>query len=152
MPTAPEPVTASFRFSTDMLARLGEELNPEIDQGLLELVRNAWDEDAPSCRVSLNDVTEPGGTVVVSDDGVGMSADEIVDGWLVLGRSGKSKARTSPGGRLVIGDKGLGRLAALRLGQEAVLRTRPAGQGVEHTVVCRGTGSVRPRSLRRSPS
>lgn len=38
--------TEHLRFSTEMLRRLGEELNPHPDQGVLELVRNAYDADA----------------------------------------------------------------------------------------------------------
>jgi hypothetical protein len=40
---------ANFRFATDILRRLGEELNPNIDQGILELVKNAYDADARTC-------------------------------------------------------------------------------------------------------
>ena len=38
--------TEHLRFSTEMLRRLGEELNPHPDQGILELVRNAYDAEA----------------------------------------------------------------------------------------------------------
>ena len=33
--------TARIRFSTEILKRLGEELNPSLDKGVLELVKNA---------------------------------------------------------------------------------------------------------------
>ena len=36
---------ARFRFATDILRRLGEELNPSLDHGVLELVKNAHDVD-----------------------------------------------------------------------------------------------------------
>ena len=84
----------NFRFSTDILRRLGEELNPSPDQGILELVKNAYDADARVCSIELSDTDRSGGTVTVTDDGDGMTAAEIRDGWLVLGRSRK-KRRTS---------------------------------------------------------
>lgn len=115
-----------IRFAADVLRRLGEELNPSIDQGIIELVKNAFDADANTCIVELENVETPGGTVIVSDDGRGMTRKEITDGWLVLGRSIKEPQKRTRKGRLPAGSKGLGRLAALRLGHKAKLRTRPS--------------------------
>jgi signal transduction histidine kinase len=120
--------TVRIRFAADVLRRLGEELNPSIDQGIIELVKNAFDADANTCVVELHDVESSGGTVVVSDDGRGMTPEEIKDGWLVLGRSIKDPQKRTGKGRLPAGSKGLGRLAALRLGHKATMRTRPASQ------------------------
>ncbi len=123
-----------LRFASSILARLGEELVPDPDQGLLELARNAYDAGATSCVIDLVGAKSAGGTIVVSDDGDGMTHDDIVEGFLVLGRSRKSR-RERRRGRLPVGEKGLGRLAALRLGDKAVLRTRPKGGDVEHVLV-----------------
>ena len=79
---------ASIRFASDILRRLGEELNPSPDQSILELVKNAYDADARRCRVELIETELPGGTVRITDDGVGMPLDSILNGWLVVGRSG----------------------------------------------------------------
>jgi signal transduction histidine kinase len=114
-----------LRFSTDMLRRLGEELNPLPDQGLLELVKNAYDADAHTCRITLEATDQPGGAVTVEDDGDGMDDQAIANGWLVLGRSPKSTPTTTRLGRTPAGSKGLGRLAALRMGTRAQLATRP---------------------------
>jgi signal transduction histidine kinase len=121
----PENREASFRFSTEILRRLGEELNPNPHQGILELVKNAYDADAQVCRIELIDVEKEGGRVVITDDGHGMTGDAIRDGWLVLGRSGKSAVVRTLAGRLPAGSKGLGRLAALRLGNMADLVSYP---------------------------
>ena len=45
-----------LRFSPDILRRLGEELVPQIEQGIVELVRNSYDADAVNCRVELEGV------------------------------------------------------------------------------------------------
>ena len=50
-----------LRLSTDLLSRLGEELNQGADQGILELVRNAYDADATTCTVTLEGVGKAGG-------------------------------------------------------------------------------------------
>lgn len=126
-----------LRFAPEVLQRLGEELNPSPEQGILELVRNAYDADATKCTVKLTKVSRAGGTLRINDDGAGMTAKELRDAWLVLGSSSKDPhARTEQHDRLPVGSKGLGRLAALRLGKSAELRTRSEAEpGREHLVV-----------------
>jgi signal transduction histidine kinase len=117
-----------MRFASDILRRLGEELNPSPDQGIVELAKNAYDADARRCVIELRNVGDPGGTIRVADNGVGMAADEILSGWLVLGRSKKNIRELTELGRVPAGNKGLGRLAALRLGRRVGLLTRPRGE------------------------
>jgi len=124
-----------MKVSTGILARLGEELTPDPDQGIMELVRNAYDADATECRIEI--LGEQGKTsVIISDNGVGMDVSGIDLGWLVLGKSKKAEHRLTPKGRVAVGDKGLGRLAALRMGKEALLVTRPANQpGTQYEIM-----------------
>jgi signal transduction histidine kinase len=130
-------VSEHLRFAPDVLRRLGEELNPSPEQGILELVRNAYDADAARCTVELMDVAGSGGKLLITDDGLGMTIKQLRHSWLVLGHSSKSRhERTGQFERLQVGSKGLGRLAALRLGPVAKLRTRPASKpGTEYTLV-----------------
>ena len=117
--------TARIRFSTEILKRLGEELNPSLDKGVLELVKNAYDADATKCTVELQSTDAAGGVVLVKDNGNGMSTDDITNGWLVLGKSTKTQQRKTRLGRIPAGSKGLGRLAALRMGKRALMTTFP---------------------------
>ncbi|MCY3959463.1 MAG: ATP-binding protein [Chloroflexi bacterium] len=127
--------SATFRFSTDILQRLGEELITGLDQGIVELVKNSYDADALTCTVELSGTEDLGGRVVITDDGDGMSASDIRDGWLVLGRSRKDPGSLTRRNRLPAGSKGLGRLGALRLGERALLVTRPIDEpGIEYSV------------------
>ncbi|HCN75878.1 MAG TPA: histidine kinase [Verrucomicrobiales bacterium] len=127
-PPAQEPTSERLRFSTAVLRLLGEELNPSPDQGILELIKNSYDADAKHCSVELKGVHIKGGSIVLKDDGVGMTAEEIRNGWLIVGDSMKSRSETSPSGRLLVGSKGLGRLGALRLGRKVELTTRPKSE------------------------
>ena len=120
--------TARIRFSADILRRLGEELNPHLDKGIVELVKNSYDADATWCRIEMSGTGGAGGTIIVTDNGDGMTPAEIERGWLVLGRSTKNAARRTRLGRIPAGSKGLGRLAALRMGSHALLSTRPRKQ------------------------
>lgn len=116
---------AQLRFSTDILSRLGEELNPNPDQGILELVKNSYDADSIKCSIELLDTSLPGGTIHIIDDGDGMDVEGIKNGWLLLGKSTKFVKENTSLGRIPAGSKGLGRLAALRMGKIARLITRP---------------------------
>jgi len=116
---------ASFRFSSNILRRLGEELTPDPSKGLIELIKNSYDADATQCKVELMNTNVPGGSIIISDDGNGMGADEIRDGWLVLGRSIKETEKRTKLGRRPVGNKGLGRLAALRMGADTTLTSIP---------------------------
>ncbi|TYQ23221.1 histidine kinase [Pseudanabaena sp. UWO311] len=125
-----------FKFSPSILSRLGEELIPNPDQGILELVKNSYDADATICEIELFNTEEIGGSIVISDNGMGMDLETLQSGWLVIGKSEKEGAsdRTSLD-RLRVGSKGLGRLAALRLGTHVELATRPKSQpNIEYSV------------------
>jgi len=125
-----------FKFSPSILSRLGEELIPNPDQGILELVKNSYDADATICEIELLNTEEIGGSIVISDNGMGMDLETLQSGWLVIGKSEKEGAsdRTSLD-RLRVGSKGLGRLAALRLGTHVELATRPKSQpNIEYSV------------------
>ena len=118
-----------IKFAPDTLARLGEELIPNPDQGIIELVRNSYDADASTCAVDFSQA-DTKSIITIKDTGDGMDLDAIRNGWFVLGHSAKAddtNKRTRKG-RLPVGDKGLGRLAALRMGRSAILETRPKSQ------------------------
>ncbi|RYZ73394.1 MAG: hypothetical protein EOP09_01965 [Proteobacteria bacterium] len=125
-----------LRFSSAVLKLLGEELNPSPNQGIVELVKNAYDADATWCVVELEGEHLPRGTLRIRDNGEGMSADDIRSGWLIVGESKKENTHFSKRNkRLFVGSKGLGRLAALRLGRKAILITRPRDQEkIEHLI------------------
>jgi signal transduction histidine kinase len=113
-------VKSNLRFSPDILIRLGEELVPNPTDGLLELVKNAYDADASFCAIKIEKHT-----IRIEDDGDGMTDSDIEKGWLLIGGSRKDAKHPTALGRIPVGNKGLGRLAALRLGNKATLVSRP---------------------------
>ncbi|QIL69099.1 histidine kinase [Diaphorobacter sp. HDW4B] len=65
----------------------------------------------------------------ISDTGVGMSADELSDRFLVIGTPGKllAKRTANPGDSPLLGEKGIGRLSMMRLGNVATVRSAKKG-------------------------
>ncbi|MEQ9372353.1 MAG: ATP-binding protein [Coleofasciculus chthonoplastes F3-SA18-01] len=124
-----------FKFSPNILNRLGQELIPNPDQGIIELVKNSYDADATQCTVELINTDTTGGSILISDNGIGMDLAAISEGWFVLGRSKKAAREPTSLGRLPVGDKGLGRLAALKQGSKVQLKTRPKNKpAVEYSL------------------
>jgi len=74
-------------------------------------------------------------TLVVSDDGIGMSLETVLGAWFEPGTVLKKKAERSPGGRLYQGAKGVGRFAAARLAQSLYLETKTEGSSEGVTVL-----------------
>lgn len=129
-----DTTSTGFRFAPSILTRLGEELVPNLDQAIIELIRNSYDADATICNIEIKDDPANGGTIVLSDDGTGMLEEHVVNNWLVLGGSTKTSSKLTPGGRRTVGDKGLGRLAALRAGSQASMITRHVSQDADAAV------------------
>lgn len=120
----------NLRFSPDILVRLGEELVPNPTDGLLELVKNAYDADASFCTLKTAKHV-----IHIEDDGDGMTEQDIVQGWLLIGGSKKDAKEPTGLGRVPVGNKGLGRLAALRLGRKCTLVSRPKAEpGTEYRI------------------
>ena len=112
-----------------MLQLLGDELIATDRLAVFELVKNAYDADANKAIVTLNLNGEDDPSILVRDDGSGMTLDDIQNVWLVPGDEHRKKQReegrrTPRHGRLPLGEKGLGRFAVHKLGNSIQLVTR----------------------------
>ena len=110
-----------------MVDLLGTQQIANCPTAISELFKNAY--DAYARRVML-DVAPEDGYAILWDDGVGMTEDELLKRWLVVGAAGKQKLRSSlkpPEGmaqRPIQGEKGIGRLAISTLGDTLLLISR----------------------------
>ena len=135
----PEVETGELSFSVDagLLFQLGEQLVARRSIALSELIKNAYDADATRVDVLLEDVTKEGGTILVQDDGHGMTFERVRDSWMQVATPTKIDEPYSPSGRTRTGAKGVGRFAARRLGDRLTLVTvaqRKGGRREEVTV------------------
>ncbi len=93
------------------------------ETALSELVKNAYDADATIVIVDIAPKSL-GNYIEITDDGTGMSHEDIVQGFMRLATSEKISHPLSPlYHRRRAGRKGVGRLAAERLGEKLILTT-----------------------------
>jgi hypothetical protein len=122
----------SFEVRPRILSILGDQLLRSPSLAVFELVKNAYDADATTCKVTLENPNDPDSAmIVVEDNGCGMDAKTIKEAWMVIAtdfrdKQKKKNLKTSKG-RVVLGEKGLGRLAVHKLGRKLNLITRMKG-------------------------
>ena len=121
-----------FRPRARILQLLGDELIGSPRLAVFELVKNAYDADAEIVRVVLENIESSDASIVVEDDGEGMTLEVIRDIWLVPGHDHRAKQRKAlkrtKFNRLPLGEKGVGRFAAHKLGNGIELVTRAKEQ------------------------
>lgn len=108
----------SFTASPRILAHLGEELIKSENIALIELVKNSYDADATECSVLFN-ISEKNldqNNIVILDNGIGMTYEDIKNKWAVIGTDSKKDVKPSKLGRYPLGEKGIGRLGVHKLG------------------------------------
>lgn len=113
--------TLSFRTQARTVDHLGREQIADCPTAISELWKNAY--DAYARNVSLHVFDDPEPVAAVFDDGHGMSYDEFVNRWLVVGTDSKFDKSVSDDAdrdglprRTKQGQKGIGRLSSANLG------------------------------------
>jgi signal transduction histidine kinase len=118
------PGQLHFAVDAALLFELGERLVARRSIALAELLKNAYDADASEVVVTFQDVTSTGGTIVVCDNGNGMSLDVVRRDWMRIATTNKvTRPRSARYGRLTTGAKGVGRFAARKLARYVMLDT-----------------------------
>ncbi len=125
---------AHFSFSPRILEHLGISAYNSVRKCLGELVANAYDADAHEIRISLPDVIDENALITISDDGVGMSAEDLRTKYLYVGRDRREGGDRTSEGRLIIGSKGIGKLAGFGIASRIRLTTRHNGKQSQITI------------------
>ncbi|QIS21764.1 ATP-binding protein [Nocardia terpenica] len=152
----PDDHKYTMRISRLAIDKLGIKLYDRVSAVLAELIANSYDADATLVQVTLpwgvtlagtvRAAEEPQYEIIVTDNGHGMTADEVNQHYLMVGsdrrlRTGSDLSRERR--RPVMGRKGIGKLAAfgicrtievLTVGSGSTDRT-PAGWPVSHIVM-----------------
>lgn len=116
--------SASFSVNASIIRRLGRELMASQETALAELVKNSFDADSTTVKVIFSGTEKAGGRLIIEDNGVGMTPEQVKDGFLRIASDLKEIARRSSRyERKRAGQKGIGRFAVERLGQKLTLIT-----------------------------
>lgn len=116
-----------IRFSIDagLINRLGKELVGRHETAVSELVKNAYDADATEVNLIFEKAWQTGGILHIEDNGVGMTRNQLVNGFMRLSSSEKIHNPVSEKyERIRAGKKGIGRFATQRLGKKLTIITQ----------------------------
>lgn len=119
--------TDNVRFSVDagIIDRLGKELVAKHETAVSELVKNAYDADATKVQIIFKESYIKGGSLQISDNGLGMTREQLINGFMRLSSSEKLHFPRSPRfNRKRAGKKGIGRFSAQRLGNRLTIVTQ----------------------------
>jgi RecB family endonuclease NucS len=104
-----------MRYAGGLVRHLGLQMYSGTVPAVAELIANAWDADATrvDVQIPLDEPITENSEVRVTDNGSGMTFDDVNDAYLVLGRDRRIATQSSftKGGRRVMGRKGIGKLA-----------------------------------------
>jgi signal transduction histidine kinase len=113
--------TIPFQVEARLLQELGERLVAKPEVALVELIKNAYDADSPSCEVVIE---KPRNILTITDQGHGLTFNEFATKWMRIATSAKVEQRLSRTyKRRLTGAKGIGRFAVRYLGSYLTLIT-----------------------------
>jgi signal transduction histidine kinase len=117
-----------------LLTMLGDQLIKNERVALVEIIKNSYDADASWARVVFENFDAnydllPGASIVIEDDGEGMTREVLREHWVSpatpVKKLTKASDDTTSKGRKIQGEKGIGRFAILKLGRKVEIVTRP---------------------------
>ncbi len=120
-----DPEFIRFTVDAGLISRLGRELVAKQETAVSELVKNAFDADASRARLTFIDCDRRGGRLIITDDGHGMTREQLINGFMRLSSTDKIHNPISPRyKRTRAGKKGIGRFVAQRLGEKLIVITQ----------------------------
>jgi len=130
---------AKFRTKARAVELLGKGQIADLPTAISELWKNGYDAyaDHLSCSLFLKGYKNSENPLfVLSDDGVGMSQNDLFEKWIVLGTDSKSRGltmtrredRLGKEPRIPMGEKGIGRLSVAYLGSQMLMLTKKINQ------------------------
>ena len=127
-----------FKISSALKTIIGGELITDDFIAIFELVKNSFDAHAENVEVKFENLRDPRkASIIIKDDGKGMTENDLVEKWLHVAYSGKRDLSEDAGIRNLsdyrekikhkstyAGAKGIGRFSCDRLGRHLLVYTR----------------------------
>ena len=132
--------TLSFKVSAGLKNLIGRDLISDKYIAVFELVKNSYDAGASNVKISYLVSDAGAGKIIVSDNGSGMTYNDIIQKWLFVAYSEKKPQNRLKSSyreeikREVAGAKGVGRFSCDRLGASLQLITKTKEENQAHVV------------------
>jgi len=112
----------TMKFDPLIIDDLGAKLYSTLPPIISELIANGYDACAHNVWIELFG-DDKDKSIIIRDDGIGMSFDDVDDKYLLIGRKRREEKKDSKCDRLPIGKKGLGKLAFFGVAKNALIET-----------------------------
>lgn len=138
---AQNPYKHKRKFNITVLGRtlehLGVQMYKRRDVAIAELVANCWDAGAKEVHIQIpkeGEYDRDCSSILITDDGVGMTDDQVQDEYLVVGRNRRRDDGEVVNDRPVMGRKGIGKLAGFGIATTMTVITWRDGIATELTL------------------
>ncbi len=121
-----------MEYDAGTIKHLGLQMYSTLPPVIAELVANAWDANATKVKITIPEIPidEATSEIVISDDGIGMSDEDVRNKYLIIGRDRRAEEDTDVtpgtsewGGRKIMGRKGIGKFSAFGIAKEIVVES-----------------------------
>lgn len=116
----------TLSFHGRIIDSLGIQMYQSPVAAIAELVSNAWDADAEVVYITLPTSLDDSATIIIKDDGLGMTLAQCQDRYLQVGRNRREEDKTDTSvekHRPVLGRKGIGKFAGFGIAQKITIET-----------------------------
>lgn len=113
-----------FKISSGLKNLIGSELITDNFVAIFELVKNSFDANASTVKITFENIYSDNGKIIIQDNGKGMDYQDLINKWLFVAYSAKKDGTEEfdyrnqiKSTRIYAGAKGVGRFSCDRLGQ-----------------------------------
>ena len=118
-----------MEFDVGTIKHLGLQMYSTLPPIIGELVANAWDANATKVEITIPEgqINEQSSEIIIKDNGLGMSDQDVRDKYLIVGRDRREKEQSEetppPYKRKIMGRKGIGKFSAFGIAKEIVIES-----------------------------
>ncbi len=118
-----------MEFDVGTIKHLGLQMYSTLPPIIGELVANAWDANATKVEITIPEgqINEQSSEIIIKDNGLGMSDQDVRDKYLIVGRDRREKEQSEetlpPYKRKIMGRKGIGKFSAFGIAKEIVVES-----------------------------
>ena len=123
-----------MEFDVCTIKHLGLQMYSTLPPVIGELVANGWDANATKVEITIPEKPiDEHSEIIISDDGMGMSDEDVRNKYLIVGRDRREKEQSDqtppPQNRKIMGRKGIGKFSAFGIAKEIDIESVKSGEG-----------------------